>query len=41
MSSYLPDGFTPEAAAAAPSLAWNRDDALQDMLLRKAFRRVI
>jgi LysR family transcriptional regulator (chromosome initiation inhibitor) len=29
------------AAAEAPSLAWNRDDALQDMLVRKAFRRVI
>src|SRR5262249_42373520 len=27
--------------AAAPSLAWNRDDALQDMLLRRAFRRSI
>ena len=25
----------------APSLAWNRDDALQDMLVRKAFRRDI
>ena len=38
---YLPDGFTVRAAAQAPSLAWNRDDALQDMLVRKAFRRVI
>jgi LysR family transcriptional regulator (chromosome initiation inhibitor) len=38
---YLHDGFTAESVAAAPSLAWNRDDALQDMLLRKAFRRVI
>ena len=27
--------------ASAPSLAWNRDDALQDSLLRKAFRRNI
>ena len=36
---YLPDGFTAHAAAEAPSLAWNRDDALQDMLVRKAFRR--
>ena len=36
---YLPDGFTAEAVAAAPSLAWNRDDALQDMLMRKVFRR--
>jgi LysR family transcriptional regulator (chromosome initiation inhibitor) len=38
---YLPDGFTAHAAAAAPSLAWNRDDALQDMLVRKVFRRDI
>jgi len=36
---HLPDGFTARAAAAAPSLAWNRDDALQDMLMRKVFRR--
>jgi LysR family transcriptional regulator (chromosome initiation inhibitor) len=36
---YLHDGFTVESVAVAPSLAWNRDDALQDMLLRKAFRR--
>jgi LysR family transcriptional regulator, chromosome initiation inhibitor len=36
---YLPDGFTAHTAAKAPSLAWNRDDALQDMLLRKVFRR--
>ncbi|CAN5143194.1 ArgP/LysG family DNA-binding transcriptional regulator [soil metagenome] len=38
---FLPDGFTGSAATQAPSLAWNRDDALQDMLLRKAFRREI
>ena len=38
---HLPDGFTAQAVAAAPSLAWNRDDALQDMLVRKAFRRDI
>lgn len=38
---FLPDGFTPEAAAHAPSLAWNRDDALQDQLIRKVFRRPI
>jgi LysR family transcriptional regulator (chromosome initiation inhibitor) len=38
---HLPAGFTADAVARAPSLAWNRDDALQDMLLRKAFRRVI
>jgi LysR family transcriptional regulator (chromosome initiation inhibitor) len=34
----LRDGFTAEAVAVVPSLAWNRDDALQDMLLRKMFR---
>lgn len=38
---YLPDGYTASAAAQAPSLAWNRDDALQDMLVRKAFRRAL
>jgi LysR family transcriptional regulator (chromosome initiation inhibitor) len=38
---YLPDGFTANAVAGAPSLAWNRDDALQDELVRKAFRRHI
>ena len=38
---YLSDGFTAHAVAAAPSLAWNRDDALQDMLVRKVFRRDI
>lgn len=38
---YLPEGFTAHAVAAAPSLAWNRDDALQDMLVRKVFRRDI
>jgi LysR family transcriptional regulator, chromosome initiation inhibitor len=41
VSRCLPNGFTAEAVAAAPSLAWNRDDALQDMLVRKVFRRVI
>jgi LysR family transcriptional regulator (chromosome initiation inhibitor) len=35
----LSGGFTAETVALAPSLAWNRDDALQDMLVRKAFRR--
>jgi LysR family transcriptional regulator (chromosome initiation inhibitor) len=39
IARYLHDGFTVESVAVAPSLAWNRDDALQDMLLRKAFRR--
>jgi LysR family transcriptional regulator (chromosome initiation inhibitor) len=38
---YLPGGFTAHAAAQAPSLAWNRDDALQDQLVRKLFRRDI
>ncbi|WP_197382931.1 LysR family transcriptional regulator ArgP [Mycolicibacterium mengxianglii] len=38
---YLSEGFTREAAAQAPSLAWNRDDALQDMLVRKIFRRSV
>ena len=38
---YLSDGFTRESVKAAPSLAWNRDDALQDMLVRKVFRRDI
>nr|CRL76094.1 chromosome replication initiation inhibitor protein [Mycolicibacterium malmesburyense] len=38
---YLPGGFTAAAAAHAPSLAWNRDDALQDMLVRRVFRRDI
>jgi LysR family transcriptional regulator (chromosome initiation inhibitor) len=38
---HLPQGFTSRAAADAPSLAWNRDDALQDMLVRKVFRRDI
>jgi LysR family transcriptional regulator (chromosome initiation inhibitor) len=36
---YLPGGFTAEAVARAPSLAWNRDEGLQDMLVRKVFRR--
>jgi LysR family transcriptional regulator (chromosome initiation inhibitor) len=36
---HLPDGFTAESAAMAPCVAWNRDDALQEMLLRRAFRR--
>jgi LysR family transcriptional regulator (chromosome initiation inhibitor) len=38
---HLPGGFTAHALADAPSLAWNRDDALQDELVRKAFRRRI
>ena len=35
---HLPHGFSSRAAAAAPSLAWNRDDALQDLLMRRVFR---
>lgn len=38
---YFADGFTRAAAAKAPSLAWNRADALQDQLVRKVFRRDI
>ncbi|WP_413816142.1 LysR family transcriptional regulator ArgP [Mycobacteroides franklinii] len=38
---YLASGFTVEAVAAAPSLAWSRDDGLQDQLVYKAFRRAI
>ena len=38
---YLPEGFTRDAAQAAPSLSWNRDDALQDQLVRKEFRKDI
>jgi LysR family transcriptional regulator, chromosome initiation inhibitor len=41
LNRYLSDGFTARAAADAPSLAWNRDDALQDELVRKVFRRSI
>jgi LysR family transcriptional regulator (chromosome initiation inhibitor) len=41
LERYLSEGFTQEAVAAAPSIAWNRDDALQDMLVRKAFRRAV
>jgi LysR family transcriptional regulator (chromosome initiation inhibitor) len=41
IARHLPDGFTPRAVATAPSLAWNHDDALQDMLVRKVFRRDI
>jgi LysR family transcriptional regulator, chromosome initiation inhibitor len=41
LERYLSQGFTREAVAAAPSIAWNRDDALQDMLVRKAFRRTV
>jgi LysR family transcriptional regulator, chromosome initiation inhibitor len=39
VARYFPDGFSGQAVAEAPSVAWNRDDALQDMLVRKVFRR--
>jgi LysR family transcriptional regulator (chromosome initiation inhibitor) len=38
---YLPDGLTVDSIAEAPSIAWNRSDALQDTLLRKVFRRAV
>lgn len=38
---HLPEGFTRDGVRAAPSLAWNRDDALQDQLVRKVFRKDI
>jgi LysR family transcriptional regulator (chromosome initiation inhibitor) len=41
VTRHLPEGFTAKSVATAPSLAWNRDDALQDMLVRKAFRRAV
>ena len=41
VNRHLPGGFTADAVTLAPSLAWNRDDALQDMLVRKVFRRAI
>jgi LysR family transcriptional regulator (chromosome initiation inhibitor) len=36
---HFPKGFTAAAAASAPVVSWNRDDALQEMFVRKAFRR--
>lgn len=36
---HLASGFTADAVASAPSLAWNHEDALQDMMIRKLFRR--
>jgi LysR family transcriptional regulator (chromosome initiation inhibitor) len=41
LDRYLSHGFTREAVATAPSIAWNHDDALQDMLVRKTFRRAV
>ena len=40
-SVICPAGSPPTPLRSAPSLAWNRDDALQDMLVRKVFRRSI
>lgn len=39
VARFLPDGFTASVAGRAPVVSWNRDDALQDAFLRKAFRR--
>lgn len=41
IEAHLSGGFTAKSAAESPSLAWNRDDALQDDLLRKVFRREV
>ena len=41
VAQYLSGGFTVKTVAAAPSVAWNRDDALPDSLVRKAFRRAV
>ncbi len=38
---YFPKGFTAASVAKAPSMAWNRADALQDNLVRKAFRTAV
>ena len=38
---HLSDGFSAHSVALAPSLAWNRDDSLQNMFIRKVFRRVV
>ena len=38
---HLRGGVTAVTMAAAPSLAWNHDDALQDSLLHKLFRRSV
>ncbi len=39
VARHFAEGFTARAAAEAPHLAWNRDDALQDMFVRRVFRR--
>jgi LysR family transcriptional regulator (chromosome initiation inhibitor) len=41
VARYLPEGFTVASASDAPSMAWNRDDELQDALVRKVFRRAV
>ena len=41
MARYFGAGFTARSAASAPHIAWNRDDALQEMFLRRVFRRPI
>ena len=41
MERYLANGFTAEVCRDGTFTAWNQEDALQDMLPRKAFRRTI
>jgi LysR family transcriptional regulator (chromosome initiation inhibitor) len=36
---HFSKGFTTASAVSAPVVSWNRDDALQEMFVRKAFRR--
>jgi LysR family transcriptional regulator, chromosome initiation inhibitor len=38
---FLPSGFTAAAVAHAPTVSWNRDDALQEDFVRKVFRRSV
>jgi LysR family transcriptional regulator (chromosome initiation inhibitor) len=37
----MPEGFTAETVETAPSLEWNCDEALQEMLVRKVFRGLV
>lgn len=39
VTRFLPNGFTAAAAARVPVVSWNRDDALQEVFVRKLFRR--
>jgi LysR family transcriptional regulator, chromosome initiation inhibitor len=39
VAQHFPNGFAAAPAASAPVVSWNRDDALQEMFVRKAFRR--